>query len=106
MIDQTDNFAPETRFDHVGRVGEPLIDARHIQVSFKVEHGEVAAVKDVSFQLYRGETIAIVGESGSGKSVTARTIMGLLTKRATVAKTSTIRLDGVDVLTLNATARR
>jgi peptide/nickel transport system ATP-binding protein len=106
MIDQPDNFAPETRFDHVGREDEPLIDARHVQVSFRVEHGQVAAVKDVSFQLYRSETIALVGESGSGKSVTARTVMGLLTKRATVAKTSSILLDGVNVLTLNATARR
>ena len=60
-----------------------IIDARNIGVDFKVEDGMVDAVKDVSFQLYRGETIALVGESGSGKSVTARTIMGLLTKRAT-----------------------
>ena len=44
----------------------------------------VEAVRDVSFQLHKGETIALVGESGSGKSVTARTVMRLLTKRATV----------------------
>ncbi len=62
-----------------------MIDARNIAVTFKVEHGTVEAVKGVSFQLHRGETVAIVGESGSGKSVTARTIMGLLTKRAKVS---------------------
>ena len=67
-------------------------------VNFKVEDGIVDAVKDVSFQLYRGETIAIVGESGSGKSVTARTVMGLLTKRATVAGHSSIEYDGKNVL--------
>ena len=68
----------------------PIIDARNIAVDFKVEHGVVEAVKDISFQLYRGETIAIVGESGSGKSVTARTVMGLLSKRATVSPKSSV----------------
>jgi peptide/nickel transport system ATP-binding protein len=58
----------------------------------------VEAVKDISFQLYRGETIAIVGESGSGKSVTARTVMGLLSKRAVVAPKSTVEYDGANIL--------
>ena len=69
--------------------------------NFKVEGGIVEAVRDVSFQLHRGETIALVGESGSGKSVTARTVMGLLTKRATICRGRQHRLlDGKNILEL------
>ncbi|RWC88367.1 MAG: ABC transporter ATP-binding protein [Mesorhizobium sp.] len=99
-------FAPAFRLDHDGRQGEPVIDARNIEVAFKVEHGVVEAVKDISFQLYRGETIAIVGESGSGKSVTARTVMGLLSRRATVSPKSSICYDGQDILKFPESARR
>jgi peptide/nickel transport system ATP-binding protein len=60
------------------------IEARRIGVTFTVDGGEIEAVKDVSFTLYKGQTIALVGESGSGKSVTARAIMRLLSKRAKV----------------------
>ncbi len=77
-----------------------ILEARNLAVSFKVEGGMVQAVKNMNFALRKGETIAIVGESGSGKSVTARTIMRLLTKRATIAKESSIILDGQDVVTL------
>jgi peptide/nickel transport system ATP-binding protein len=66
----------------------------------------VEAVKDISFQLYRGETIAIVGESGSGKSVTARTVMGLLSKRAVVAPKSTVEYDGANILKFSERERR
>ena len=76
---------------------ELILDAQNIAVDFKVEGGIVNAVRDVSFQLHKGETIALVGESGSGKSVTARTIMGLLTKRATVSPKTTITLNGDDI---------
>ena len=82
--------APAERRDLEGRDGRPVIDARNVAVDFKVEGGTVRAVRDVSFQLYRGETVAIVGESGSGKSVTARTIMGLLSKRAKTGPQSRI----------------
>jgi peptide/nickel transport system ATP-binding protein len=99
-------FAPPVRFDHAGRDAEPVIDARNIGVTFKVEHGTVDAVKDISFQLYRGETIAIVGESGSGKSVTARTIMGLLSKRAKVSPASSVAFDGKNILKFSKDARR
>lgn len=59
-------YAPAIRLDADDRKDNAIIDARNIAVIFKVEHGTVEAVKDISFQLYRGETIAIVGESGSG----------------------------------------
>ncbi len=103
---QNNTYAPAIRFDADDRNDAAIIDARNIAVTFKVEHGTVEAVKDISFQLYRGETIAIVGESGSGKSVTARTIMGLLTKRASVSKSATVRFNGDDILKFSSRQRR
>ena len=100
------SFAPPVRHDHEAHSEQPVIDARNIGVKFKVEHGIVDAVKDISFQLYRGETIAIVGESGSGKSVTARTVMGLLSKRATVSDKSSVQYDGTNILTFSERQRR
>ncbi len=77
-----------------------ILDASKVKVTFKVEGGFVEAVKDVSFALRKGETIAIVGESGSGKSVTARAVMRLLSRRATIGAESSIKLAGQDVLKL------
>ena len=79
----------------------PLINADRIGVTFKVEGGVVEAVRNVSFTLYRGQTTALVGESGSGKSVTARAIMKLLSKRATVSPDTTITYDGRDMAKLS-----
>ena len=74
-----------------------VIDAKNIAVRFKVMGGEIEAVKDVSFTLHRGQTIALVGESGSGKSVTARAVMRLLSKRALVSEGTSILYDGKDM---------
>ncbi|ODT82251.1 MAG: microcin ABC transporter ATP-binding protein [Pelagibacterium sp. SCN 64-44] len=103
----TDNtLAPAERHD-LGTHGRDLIlDARNIGVDFKVEGGVVHAVRDVSFQLHKGETIALVGESGSGKSVTARTIMKLLTKRATILPETRITLSGKDVVAMDDKSMR
>src|SRR5665213_2705080 len=100
MAEPLHDLAPPERYDLGAHGRELILDARKIAVNFKVEGGIVEAVKDVSFQLHKGETIALVGESGSGKSVTARTVMRLLTKRAKVAKESRITLAGKDVLAL------
>ena len=107
MTSPNNTLSPTERHD-LGEHGRELIlDARNIAVDFKVEGGTVHAVRDVSFQLHKGETIALVGESGSGKSVTARTIMRLLTKRAVVGKQSSVVLSGRDItLTLDVRARR
>ena len=91
-------FAPAERHDLGTHGRELILDARNIGVSFKVEGGQLEAVRDVSFQLHKGETIALVGESGSGKSVTARTVMGLLGNRATVVPRARITFDGDDIV--------
>ena len=61
-----------------------LLDVRNLGVTFRTQSGAIEAVKDVSFKISTGSTVAIVGESGSGKSVTAQAIMGLLPRVAEV----------------------
>ena len=56
--------------------GSPLLEVNDLSTHFFTEDGEVRAVRDVSFELYPGETLGIVGESGCGKSVTALSILG------------------------------
>ncbi len=77
----------------------PLLEVDDLRIRFASEDGPVYAVNGVSFELGRGEILALVGESGCGKSVTAMAIPGLLPPSATVL--GSIRLEGTDLLTLS-----
>ncbi|MEQ8443671.1 MAG: ABC transporter ATP-binding protein [Alphaproteobacteria bacterium] len=57
---------------------DPLLRVRDLSVAFNLPGGEVLAVKNIDFDISRGETLALVGESGSGKSVSALSILQLL----------------------------
>lgn len=83
-----------------------LLDVRRLTVNFFSEAGTVTPVDDVSFQLAKGETLALVGESGCGKSLTALSILQLLPRAASIGPGSTIELDGRDLVPLDEAALR
>ena len=59
-------------------MAEHILEVDDLSVEFHTVHGRVQAVRDISFHLDRGETLAILGESGSGKSVSASAVMNLI----------------------------
>ena len=77
-----------------------LLNVENLSVTFVSAEYKVEAVKNVSFEIKQGETVAIVGESGSGKSVTAMSIMRLHEEHATDYQ-GTITLEETDILTLS-----
>ena len=78
---------------------EKLLEVKDLRISFKTQYGILKAIRGVSFDLYKGETLAIVGESGSGKSVTSKAIMGLLAGNS-IYEDGTIMFQGRDILTI------
>ena len=79
---------------------EVKLSVRDLVISFKTAAGNVQAVRDISFDLYKGETLAIVGESGSGKSVTTRAILGILANNA-IKEGGEIIYDGQDLMKIS-----
>jgi peptide/nickel transport system ATP-binding protein len=79
----------------------PLLAVEDLSIEFRTLGGIVRALDNVSFQLQRGETMALVGESGSGKSVTAYAIMGILEPAARVTS-GRIAFGGLDLTSADA----
>jgi oligopeptide transport system ATP-binding protein len=80
---------------------EKILEVKDLSVSFQTYGGEVQAVRNVNFDLYKGETLAIVGESGSGKSVTTQTIMKLIPMPPGKIKNGQILFEGKDIVPLS-----
>lgn len=76
---------------------EKILSVNDLRLSFKTQYGILKAVRGVSFDLYKGETLAIVGESGSGKSVTSRAILGLSAGNA-IYEGGSIMFQGEDLM--------
>ena len=76
--------------------GDVILSVRDLKVNFRAYGGLVQAVRGISFDLHRGETLAIVGESGSGKSVSIKTVMGILANNAIIAG-GEVLYDGMDL---------
>ncbi len=77
---------------------KPVLRVENLRVSFRLDEGLVKAVRGISFQVERGETLGIVGESGSGKSVTNLALMGLIPKPPGVIESGRAWFDRRDLL--------
>ncbi|MBI1847829.1 MAG: ABC transporter ATP-binding protein [Candidatus Rokubacteria bacterium] len=76
----------------------PLLEVRDLAVTFHAPGGDVAAVRGVSFDIRRGETVALVGESGSGKSATALALVQLLPYPTASHPSGSIRFRGRELI--------
>ncbi|TMJ38754.1 MAG: ABC transporter ATP-binding protein, partial [Alphaproteobacteria bacterium] len=76
--------------------GDIVLEVENLSVTFATESGPLQAVRDVSFTLRAGETLALVGESGSGKSVTSLAIMRLTPPAPLVTLAGSVLFTGAD----------
>ncbi|ODT66470.1 MAG: ABC transporter ATP-binding protein [Pelagibacterium sp. SCN 63-23] len=84
----------------------PLLQVENLSIEFGSGPGAVKAVRNVSWSIAPGETLAIIGESGSGKSVSTATILNLLPMPPARITSGRVLFDGVDLLRINARQRR
>ena len=76
----------------------PLLEVKDLSVSFGRGDREVKAVRNISFDIKQGETVALVGESGSGKSVSALSVMQLLPYPFAHHPSGSIRFRGEELM--------
>jgi len=81
-------------------MAQKTLEVKNLKISFRTNNGKVQAVRDISFDLEQGRTLAIVGESGSGKSVTSKAIMGILAGNS-IIEGGEIIYDGKDLLKID-----
>ena len=79
---------------------DKILEVKDLKISFRTSGGTLKAVRDISFDLERGKTLAIVGESGSGKSVTSKAILGILAGNS-IIEGGKIIYDGRDLLKID-----
>src|SRR5262249_16333921 len=82
------------------KASEPILSIRDLSIAFGHGSREMLAVDRISFDVSKGETVALVGESGSGKSVTALSVMKLLPYPAAHHPSGSIRFEGRELLTM------
>jgi len=73
----TNSSIPSTA-EKTNHRSRPVLSVRHLKINLKTDSGNVAIVKNVSFDIHPGQTLALVGESGAGKSITSLAIMRLV----------------------------
>nr|MDJ0767064.1 ABC transporter ATP-binding protein [Myxococcota bacterium] len=77
-----------------------LLKVQHLSTSFKTAQGKARAVEGVSFDLLQGETLGLVGESGCGKTVTALSILKLISEPGKISEDSVVEFQGKNLTSL------
>jgi oligopeptide/dipeptide ABC transporter ATP-binding protein len=79
---------------------QPLLEIKDLNIAFDTERGQIRPVRDVSIDIYPGQTVALVGESGCGKSVTALSILRLIPQPPGRILSGSVTLEGRNLLDL------
>ena len=69
-----------------GKMGLPVVRVENLAIAYETRYGDVNAVRDVSFEIHRGETLGIVGESGCGKTTVAYGLVNYLGRNGKIVK--------------------
>ena len=80
---------------------DKLLEINNLTTCFDTDNGKITAIEDISFDLYKGESLGILGESGCGKSVTALSMMGLLPEGVGYVENGEIIFNGENLLNIS-----